>query len=320
MLDRVKLLIAKGERICLMGRNGEGKSTLLRLLHGDIAPDTGEIVRKPGLRVGLLPQEVPARLDGSVRNVVAGGFSRAGLDPTAWEHQHAVDQILTRADLAPDLPFADLSAGVKRRVLLARAMAIEPDLLLLDEPTNHLDIDAIAWLEDTLQRFAGTLVFVTHDRAFLRALARRIVEVDRGRLLDWSCDYATFLERRDRAEADERNRQQEFDRKLAQEEVWIRKGIRARRTRNEGRVRALQAMREERRARREKTGTGAAGTAGRRAQRPPGDPRQRSGVTAGKSVPSSRDSTRRSCAATGSASSGPTARARRPSCSCCWGS
>ena len=255
VLDSVKLLIAKGERICLMGRNGEGKSTLLRLLHGDIAPDAGEIVRRPGLRVGLLPQEVPARLDGSVRDVVAGGFTRAGLDPTEWEHQHAVEQILTRADLAPDLPFADLSAGVKRRVLLARAMVIEPDLLLLDEPTNHLDINAIAWLEDTLQRFAGTLVFVTHDRAFLRALARRIVEVDRGRLLDWSCDYATFLERRDQAEADERNRQQEFDRKLAQEEVWIRKGIRARRTRNEGRVRALQAMREERRARREKTGT-----------------------------------------------------------------
>ena len=254
VLDSVNLRVEKGERICLLGRNGEGKSTLLRLLAGAIKPDSGEIIRQSGLRVGRLTQELPRDISGTTHEIVAGGFAAAGIPDPDWEHSHVVDQAITRAALDPAADFATLSTGNKRRVLLARAMVIQPDLLLLDEPTNHLDIDAIKGLEEDLRRFSGTLVFVTHDRAFLRNLAQRIVEMDRGRLRDWTCDYETFLRRREEALRVEQAQNAEFDRKLAEEEVWIRQGVRERRTRNEGRVRELQRLRKERQARREQTG------------------------------------------------------------------
>ncbi len=254
ILDGVNLQVAGGERISLVGRNGAGKSTLLRLLDGSVKPDSGELVRKQGLRVGMLSQEVPAGLAGNVREVVHGGFAAAGILDPDWEQAHVVDQALTRGELDGEALFANLSTGNQRRTLLARAMVIAPDVLLLDEPTNHLDIDAIAWLEAELHRFAGTLIFVTHDRAFLRLLATRIIEIDRGRLRDWTCDYSTFVRRRDEALRVEQEQRAEFDRKLAQEEVWIRKGVRERRTRNEGRVRDLMKRREERQSRRNQVG------------------------------------------------------------------
>ncbi len=287
LLDGVSLQVEAGERICLLGRNGAGKSSLLRLLAGELPPDAGIIDRRQGLRAATLPQDVPREMAGSVFEVVAGGLGTAGeglcryhdlgrrlaasgdqrLLPEllaaqhtleeggGWELQQRTEQVIARLKLPAEAPMASLSGGVKRRVLLARALVSEPDLLLLDEPTNHLDIESIAWLEDFLLRARITLVFVTHDRAFLRALATRIVELDRGRLFDFACDYDTFLARKEEllhAEAQEWAR---FDRKLAQEEVWIRQGIKARRTRNEGRVRALKTMREERRRRRERSGT-----------------------------------------------------------------
>ncbi|MCB1183183.1 ATP-binding cassette domain-containing protein [bacterium] len=254
VLDGVDLRVHAGERISLVGRNGEGKSTLLRVLAGTVRPDAGEIVRQGGLRIGWLPQEVPAEVSGTVDAVVRAGLAAALGAERAREEGHLVAQALTRGGLDGEADFATLSQGNRRRALLARAMVAEPDLLLLDEPTNHLDIDAIAWLEGELQRFGGTLVFVTHDRAFLRGLADRIVELDRGRLRDWSCDYTTFVARRDEALRVEQEQWAAFDRKLAQEEVWIRQGVRERRTRNEGRVRELKRMREERRERREQAG------------------------------------------------------------------
>ncbi len=254
ILERVNLQVEPGERISLVGRNGEGKSTLLRILSGDVKPDSGEIVRSQGLRVGMLPQEVPTGLTGLVRDVVHDGFAAVGIADPQWEQVHIVDQVLTRGGLDGGATFENLSLGNQRRALLARAMVIEPEILLLDEPTNHLDIDAIGWLEDELRRFTGTLVFVTHDRAFLRSLATRIVEIDRGNLRDWTCDYTTFVARRDDALRVEQDQRAEFDRKLAQEEVWIRQGVRERRTRNEGRVRELQKMRKERQNRRNQMG------------------------------------------------------------------
>ncbi len=255
VLDGVSLRVEKGERICLLGRNGEGKSTLLRLLAGTIKPDSGEIIRQAGLRVGRLQQELPTGLSGTVTEIVAGGFPAAGLEDPDWEHGHVVEQAISRAALDPDADFSTLSTGNKRRVLLARAVVIQPDILLLDEPTNHLDIDAIGKLENDLGRFDGTLIFVTHDRAFLRGLAQRIVELDRGRLRDWTCGYDTFLLRRDEALRVEQEQNAEFDRKLAEEEVWVRQGVRERRTRNEGRVRELLRMRKERQARRDQAGS-----------------------------------------------------------------
>ncbi len=257
VLDAVDLRVEKGERVCLLGRNGEGKTTLLRLLAGEVRPDDGEIIRPAALRVGMLPQEVPTDMAGTVRQVVLGGLAAlpgAGEAAEAWRTEHLADQILTRSGLDGDADFAALSAGSKRRALLARALVGEPDILLLDEPTNHLDIDAIEWLEDQLRRFTGTLFFVTHDRAFLRGLAQRIVELDRGRVRDWTCDYATFLRRREEVLRTEQAQWAEFDRKLAQEEVWIRQGVRERRTRNEGRVRALMEMRRKRQERRQQAG------------------------------------------------------------------
>jgi ABC transport system ATP-binding/permease protein len=254
VLDGIQLRVEKGERICLMGRNGEGKSTLLRLLSGALKADSGEFFRQPGIRVSMLSQEVPSDLQGTIMDIVMAGFTAAGLDVPDFEHRHLIEQTITRGSLDPEADFGTLSTGNKRRTLLARAMVVEPDVLLLDEPTNHLDIDAIAWLESELARFKGSLFFVTHDRAFLRALAKRIIELDRGCLRDWDCDYATFLRRRDEVLEDEKNQNAKFDRKLAEEEAWIVKGVRARRTRNEGRVRALLAMRDERRERRMQTG------------------------------------------------------------------
>ena len=255
ILDSANLRVEKGQRICLLGRNGEGKSTLLRLLAGAVKPDSGEIIRQSGLRVGRLTQELPQDISGTVHEVVAGGFAAAGVPAPDWEHSHVVDQAITRAALDPTADFSTLSTGNKRRVLLARAMVVNPDLLLLDEPTNHLDIDAIKKLEEDLRRFPGTLVFVTHDRAFLRNLAQRIVEMDRGRLRDWTCDYETFLRRREEALRVEQEQNAEFDRKLAEEEVWVRQGVRDRRTRNEGRVKELQRLRRERQDRREQMGS-----------------------------------------------------------------
>jgi len=250
LLNGTTLQIEEGERVCILGRNGAGKSTLLKLVEGLLTPDGGEIVRQQGLRVASLSQEVPKGLEGSVSEVIAAALS----EEYNWEDQQRIEKLLSRMSLDGDAPFANLSAGLKRRVLLARGLVTEPHLLLLDEPTNHLDIDSILWLEDFLIRYGTTLLFITHDRAFLQRLATRIVELDRGRLINWDCDYSTYLERRDALLDAEDSQNARFDKKLAEEEVWIRKGIKARRTRNEGRVRALEKMREERQSRRSQTG------------------------------------------------------------------
>ena len=247
LLDQVSCQIRRGQRISLLGRNGAGKSTLLRILCGQVEPDGGEVVLAAGCKVSLLPQDVPQAVGGPVGEVVAAGLPPGDDEPeSAWRAEERVQRILSRMELNGGVPFETLSAGMKRRVLLARALVADPDLLLLDEPTNHLDIDAIAWLEQFLDRWEATLMFVTHDRMFLRKLAGRILELDRGKLFDWSCDYDTFLKRKEAALAAEEKQNALFDKSLAQEEAWIRGGIKARRTRNEGRVRALQRMRLER--------------------------------------------------------------------------
>ena len=256
LLDHVTCQIEPGQRIGLLGRNGSGKTTLMRILAGVVEPDSGERVIAPGTRVALLPQEVPNDLTGSV-----GGVVRQGLPPEvqdeshAWQAQQRVERMLSRMNLDGHADVRTLSSGMKRRVLLARVLVSEPDVLLLDEPTNHLDIDAITWLEDFLVRWQATFLFVTHDRTFLSKLATRILEIDRGRLFDWSCDYPTFLDRKEDFLASEEKQNALFDKKLAQEEAWIRQGVKARRTRNEGRVRALEQMRRQRSERRAATGT-----------------------------------------------------------------
>jgi ATP-binding cassette subfamily F protein uup len=256
LLDGVNCQIESGQRIGLLGRNGSGKTTLLRVLSGAIAPDHGEYLAAPQAKVSLLPQEVPQDLEGSVNDVVLRGLPPDALDEShIWQAQQRVDRLLSRMSLDGRLAVSTLSSGMKRRVLLARSLVSEPDVLLLDEPTNHLDIDTIVWLEDFLLRWPATLVFVTHDRAFLRTLATRILEIDRGRLFDWSCDYETFLVRKEAVLAAEEKQNALFDKKLSQEEAWLRQGIKARRTRNEGRVRALKQMRLERSKRRERIGT-----------------------------------------------------------------
>ncbi|WP_297527930.1 ATP-binding cassette domain-containing protein [Thiohalobacter sp.] len=282
LLDGADLNLEKGERVCLVGRNGAGKSTLLRIIAGELAPDSGERRVGDGVRIARLAQAVPEDLTGRVYDRVADALgelaadlrdwhatsrrvAESGSDDAlahlariqhrleaggGWNHAHRIEAVLSRLRLDPDAEVAQLSGGLKRRVLLARALVTEPDLLLLDEPTNHLDIEAIRWLEDFLVEFRGALLFITHDRAFLRRLATRIVELDRGRLRSWPGDYDRFLERREEALAAEAAENARQDRRLAEEEAWIRQGIKARRTRNEGRVRALERLREARRARR----------------------------------------------------------------------
>ncbi|HFQ13837.1 MAG TPA: ATP-binding cassette domain-containing protein [Gammaproteobacteria bacterium] len=287
LLAQVDLQIEPGERICLLGRNGTGKSTLLRVLAGETAIDDGEIWRRPGLRMASLAQEVPAGEARSVFEVVAGGLEELGQllgeyhrlalrleqgedapatlaqfsrlqqqieSADGWRFEQRVSAAISRLELPPDESMDALSGGLKRRVLLARALVQEPDLLLLDEPTNHLDIDGITWLEEFMLGFRGTLLFITHDRTFLQNLATRIIELDRGRLTSWPGDYARYLRNKEAREAVEAEQNAQFDRKLAREEAWIRQGIKARRTRNEGRVRALEALRAQRRARREQIG------------------------------------------------------------------
>jgi len=258
LLDHIDFHIEESERVCLVGRNGAGKSTVLRLLNGDLAPDEGEIVYRQGVRLSFLPQEVPQGLTGTVLDIVAGGQndSEAALAKGfGGRGPNQVEKIVSRMDLNPSEQFETLSAGLKRRVMLARGLVSEPDVLLLDEPTNHLDIETISWMEDFLLRYGGTLLFVTHDRMFLRKLATRTVELDRGRLVDWACDYDTFQKRRQAALEIEAEHRERFDKKLAREEAWIRQGVKARRTRNEGRVRELEKLREARRTRRELTGS-----------------------------------------------------------------
>jgi len=283
LLDKVSWQIARGERVCIIGRNGTGKSSMLRLVKGEQKPDDGDVWRAPGLKIGELPQELPVADGRSVFDVVAEGLDGVGallaefhhlsqniqgdddLDKLmrvqteleardGWRLQQLVDSTLSRLQLPADKTLAELSGGWRRRVLLAQALVSEPDLLLLDEPTNHLDIGAIAWLEEALSSFNGAVLFITHDRSFLQNLATRILELDRGGLIDWNGDYASFLVHKEAMLAAEETANALFDKRLAQEEVWIRQGIKARRTRNEGRVRALKELRVERSQRRERQG------------------------------------------------------------------
>jgi len=255
LLDSVSLQVEPAERVAVIGRNGTGKSTLLKIIGGDLPPDSGSVWRQPALRIARLEQDVPLSTDRAVFDVVAEGHTHHLDVDEEWLREHHVDLILSRLQLPAEAIVDTLSGGWRRRVLLARALVGQPDLLLLDEPTNHLDIDAIAWLETFLTDYAGAVMFVTHDRAFLQRLATRIVEIDRGALTSWPGNYATYLRRKDEALAIEATAQERFDKKLAEEETWLRQGVKARRTRNEGRVRALMAMRAERAGRREQPGS-----------------------------------------------------------------
>jgi ATP-binding cassette subfamily F protein uup len=286
LLDHVKLQINKGERVCLIGRNGAGKSSLLKIIEGSILPDSGQVWRKPTLKMARLTQELPQDKHLTVQAFVAQGMAETGELLNRYEDlvhkiekshnqqdlieleklQHAIDAVdgwkfsqqiktvLTKLNLNGDDILSDLSGGWQRRAALAKALVIEPELLLLDEPTNHLDLTAIEWMEEQLLNANIGLVFITHDRALLQRLATRIIELDRGQLTSWPGDYENFLRRKDELLHAEAKQNADFDKKLAQEEKWIRQGIKARRTRNEGRVRALQAMRLERRQRREVQG------------------------------------------------------------------
>ena len=254
LLDQANLQIESDERVCVIGRNGTGKSTLLQIIGGDVLPDSGSVRREPGLRIARLVQDVPLSVDRTVAEVVADGF--AGIEHVdQWHIDTSVHMVMSRLGLASDAIVSTLSGGWRRRVLLARTLVAQPDLLLLDEPTNHLDIESMLWLETFLREYRGSVVFVTHDRAFLQRVATRIVELDRGQLTSWPGDYETFLRKKDDWLSDEATRNEKFDKRLAQEEAWLRQGIKARRTRDEGRVRALLAMRKERAARRDRIGT-----------------------------------------------------------------
>jgi ABC transport system ATP-binding/permease protein len=249
--------INENERICLLGRNGSGKSTLLKIIHCSVHADSGEIIRQRGLTTGYLSQDIPD-ISGSVYQIVAEACKEYLDDPDhseKWSKVGQIDKIITQLELDPDLLYEDLSIGLKRRTILARELVKEPDILLLDEPTNHLDIKSIMWLENFFSRYNKSLVFVTHDRAFLQAVATWIYELDRGILRGWNCDYRSFLERRESDLAAEEEQNRLFDKRLAIEEVWIRTGIKARRTRNEGRVRALKKLRNERDQRRDVSST-----------------------------------------------------------------
>lgn len=291
MLDNASLEIRRGERVCLVGRNGEGKSSLMRVASGDATLDDGDFWVRPGARIGHLAQEVALDSDDTVFDVVAGGLADLGrllseyhlaarevarahtaesvhrlaelqhaLEAAdGWRFEQRVETVLSRLELDGDAALHSLSGGWRRRALLARALVSEPDLLLLDEPTNHLDIDAISWLEGFLAEYTGAVLFISHDRAFVRRLATRIVELDRGTLASWPGTYDDYVRRKEDQLAAEAQQNALFDKKLSQEEAWIRQGIKARRTRNEGRVRALEALREQRRARRERPGQAALG-------------------------------------------------------------
>jgi ATP-binding cassette subfamily F protein uup len=287
LLDNIVLQIEARERICVIGRNGTGKSTLLRILSGALAPDSGFVHRQPDARAALLVQDVALSDDRSVFDVVSDGLGDLGdlvaayhhaavevaergtpalleklgrlhhelEEKDGWRLEQRVEMVLAQLKLPPDSIVNTLSGGWCRRVLLAQALVAQPDLLLLDEPTNHLDIEAITWIESYLAEYAGTVVFVTHDRSFLQRIATRIVELDRGRLASWPCDYETFLRRKEEWLINESLQNEKFDKRLVEEEAWLRQGVKARRTRNEGRVRALMAMREERAIRRARLGT-----------------------------------------------------------------
>ena len=286
LLDNLSMTVNPNERICLIGRNGAGKSTLMKVLNREIKADSGDIIVESNAVIAQLEQEVPRDMSGSVYDVVASGLAETGELLSAfhamneeedigsedwmkrferiqhkleacngWHFQNTIDTVISRLELNPDVDFGQLSGGIKRRVLLARALVQEPDVLLLDEPTNHLDIEAIIWLEEFLLNFNGSLVFITHDRSFLRRLATRIIEIDRGQATSWPGDYENFLRRKEESLHAEELENARFDKKLAQEEVWIRQGIKARRTRNEGRVRSLEKMRKERGDRREQQGS-----------------------------------------------------------------
>ena len=286
LLDKVDLQIDAGERVCLVGRNGAGKSTLMRVMEGQAELDDGAVWKKPDLRVGILSQEVPQLDDLTVYDVVAGGFDRMGkviadyhhvlhemetdfsdaqnnklarlqdeIDSNdGWNLEQRITSVITKLELPEDALMGSLSGGYKRRVMLARALVLEPELLLLDEPTNHLDVEAIQWMEDFLLNFNGAVLFITHDRTFLRHLATRIVELDRGKITSWPGNYDTYIKTKEERAVIEEQQNALFDKKLAQEEVWIRQGIKARRTRNEGRVRSLEALRKERSERLNKVG------------------------------------------------------------------
>jgi len=284
LLEQASFQVDAGERVCLIGRNGAGKSTLLRIAAGELAPDAGEVWRAPGLRIARLSQEIAFPETAGVFDVVAEGLPKAGDLLAAYHHaahavagdpgqlarlgelQHAleaedawrlherVEGVLSRLELPADAAIGSLSGGWKRRVGLARALVSDPDLLLLDEPTNHLDVEVTEWLEDAIAELPGAVLFVTHDRAFLTRLATRILELDRGVLTSWPGSYPSFLEKKAAALEEEARHRALFDKQLAQEEAWVRQGIKARRTRNEGRVRALLALREERAQRREAPG------------------------------------------------------------------
>jgi ATP-binding cassette subfamily F protein uup len=280
ILENLSLDIHKDQRICILGRNGAGKSTLMRIINGELKPDSGEIIISPGLKVSYLAQDVPENITGTAFDVVASGAGKIGeslaeyhrqlANPTdddllhklqhdltehdGWKIEVVINRVLEQVRVKPDIEFASMSGGIRRRVFLARALVKEPDILLLDEPTNHLDLESIKWLEVFLLTARLTVMFVTHDRRLLKILATRIVEIDRGRIIDWSCDYTTFLERKQAVLDNEEKANAEFDKKLVQEEAWIRQGVKARRTRAEGRVNALKKMREERKKRRERTG------------------------------------------------------------------
>lgn len=286
VLDKINMQIEAGERVCLVGRNGEGKSSLMRLIAGEQPPDSGRIIKQQGVKIARLDQEVAATLDGTVYSVVSGGvgefmalldrhhtiINRLAEDHSesvlaeladvehemetagVWQVRQQIDTVLSRLQLDPERNFAELSGGMKRRVLLARALVCNPDLLLLDEPTNHLDIESITWLEEFLLAASCTLLFVTHDRDLLKKLATRILDLERGSISSWPGDYDTYLRRKEEMLAAEESQHARFDKKLAQEETWVRQGIKARRTRNEGRVRALVEMRRQHQARRQQVG------------------------------------------------------------------
>lgn len=287
LLDKVNFAVEKGERICLIGRNGAGKSSLFRVIQGEMISDDGLIERNQDLKIAALAQEPSGTENGSTFDVIAQGLGDAGKLIAAyhdvshqmaenytdklmnemdrlqqqietidgWKLEQKVSAVITKMSLDPDVAFNSLSGGLKRRVMLAAALVTEPDLLLLDEPTNHLDIEAIKWLENFLVDQKISLLFITHDRSFLKALATKIIELDRGTLTVWPGDYETYLVRKQEALEEEERHNALFDKKLAQEEVWIRQGIKARRTRNEGRVRALKELRNQRQARVEKQGS-----------------------------------------------------------------